>query len=68
MDTLNEQITKAQQCSSMLASDIMQAFSAANRIDRPEGRSRRDNALTAYLSECLDMARKLETKLMNLGD
>ena len=64
----NEQITKAQQCADMLVSDIQQAYKASLEIVKPEGRNRRDNALTLYLAECLDMARKLNSRLANLGD
>ncbi len=63
---MDEAITKAQQGANLLASDLMEAYRAACRIQRPEGPSRGDKAIMAYLLERLDIARKLESDLLNL--
>jgi len=64
---IQEQITKAQQCAALLVDDIQQAWASANNARRPEGPSLGDKAMAAYLSDCLQLARNLESKLLLLS-
>lgn len=64
---MNE-LTKAQQTANLLASDCLAALKAASdqHRRRPEGSTLGDRAICAWLSECSEMARKLESKLLAL--
>lgn len=65
---LNELVTKATQNMQFVSGDLRTATKMAHEINRPEGPNLRDRALAAYLAECLDLARKLENKLLLLAD
>ena len=64
---MNELITQATQKANELEMKIHQACMAAAKVDQPEGQTPAGLALWQYLMECLDAARKLETKLNNIA-
>jgi hypothetical protein len=62
---MDELITKSQQMATMLSDEIQRAHKTSNhQIDK---RSRAENALTECLADCLELSRKLESKLRQLG-
>ena len=67
---LDENITKAQHCATMLANDIQQAISDIPSPTPPSGDSQddviRDRAILAYLNDCLTAARALQSKMYAL--
>jgi hypothetical protein len=65
---MNENLTKAVESAAFLIGDLQAAWSDANSIDRPEGRSVGDRVLLAYLGDCLEMARKLQSQLLRISD
>ena len=65
---VNETVTKATHSAGFLADDLLAAWNDANSIVRPEGRSMVDRVLLAYLSDCLEMARKLQNQLLRISD
>ena len=64
---MNENITKATQTVWFLESDILAAYSESIQIERPEGRTVGDKAMTAYLADCLSDVRALQNKLAVLS-
>jgi hypothetical protein len=65
---MDEKITKAQQCVSLLESDILAAYQESCRCDAPQGPSRRDHALRMVLSDLLADVRRLQARLLNFGE
>lgn len=65
---MDENITKAQQCVELLKSDISAAFHESCRCDAPQGPSRRDHALRMVLADLLADVRKLQARLLDLGE
>jgi hypothetical protein len=65
---LNENLTKAIHSAGFLVGDLQAAWNDANSIVRPEGRNMGDRVLLAYLSDCLEMARKLQNQLLRISD
>ena len=65
---MEENITKAQQCVNLLESDILAAYQKSCQNDAPQGPSRRDHALRIVLGDLLADVRKLQSRLLDLGN
>ena len=62
----DESITKAQHTADLLVSDLSEAFHGLRT--GPEGNTRMTVAMHHYILDCLNAAKSLRFKLVELGD
>ena len=58
-----EKVETAAQTMSLVVSDLVHAIAEVRRVNRLEGTNLHDRATAMYLSDCLKLAKELESKL-----
>lgn len=66
MKPLEERLMEARNAVGFLVDELTHAWNQARKIERPEGATAADKALTLYLAERTAEARALQSKLYQL--